>query len=75
MTNCSVEKIIPLKYMIERTSCDRDIRRFKISKQLLYRPCLDVIFAEILTAAEDGPGRDSSAFNELSFGMKIIALK
>ena len=26
VTNCSVEKIIPLKYMVERTSCDRDIR-------------------------------------------------
>ena len=27
VTNCSVEKIIPLKYMVERTSCDRDIKR------------------------------------------------
>ena len=25
VTNCSVEKIIPLKYMVEQTSCDRDI--------------------------------------------------
>ena len=31
VTNCSVEKIIPLKYMVERTSCDRDIMNiFKV---------------------------------------------
>ena len=32
VTNCSVEKIIPLKYMVERTSCDRDIRSQKFAK-------------------------------------------